>query len=256
MLRLNSSSTAFRSRTSELKPIDRLLAASAFLKGLLPERMEFACKRWYFRRQISKGRFRSPEPEFRSLEDYVATGDWVLDIGANVGHYSLLLSRLVGPSGRVIAIEPIPQTFELLVSNCALSAHKNTTCLNVAASDETAIILMAIPKWKGSNRSNLYEAKITPDVDDKHALSVLSVPVDAFELPNEISLIKIDVEGHEEQVVRGMTGLLLKYKPLLIVEGRRADSQLLNIGYSSSHLPGSPNHIWRHSDHAARSSSH
>src|SRR5215471_2881975 len=97
-------------------------AVSAMLKSLagrLPSKLQQELKRLYFARGLRKGTFESEEIEFRRLEEWVGAGDWVLDLGANVGYFTAKLSRLVGPGGRVLAFEPIRETFELLSANVA-----------------------------------------------------------------------------------------------------------------------------------------
>ena len=78
-------------------------------------------KRLQFAHQIRTNSFYTDEAEFSRLEEWVSEGDWVLGVGANIGHYTMKLSALVGPSGRVIAFEPVPATFELLAANAAKS---------------------------------------------------------------------------------------------------------------------------------------
>ena len=68
------------------------------------------------RRQIRRGTFETWEPEFHILHEFVSPGDWVIDVGANVGYYTKKFSDLVGPHGRVIAVEPVPETFSFLAS--------------------------------------------------------------------------------------------------------------------------------------------
>lgn len=87
------------------------------LAAKLPLPIQQELKRFYFAWQIRRGRFYTDEKEFSLLNAFIAHGDWVLDIGANIGHYTRRLSDLVGPAGRVIAFEPIPQTFEVLAAN-------------------------------------------------------------------------------------------------------------------------------------------
>src|SRR5580698_10220999 len=96
--------------------------ASRFPVGLQQE-----LKRVKFRRDIRNGTFRTDEPEFNRLREWVRVGDWVVDIGANVGHYTLELSSLVGRTGRVFAFEPIPETFELLAAHAARCENQNVT---------------------------------------------------------------------------------------------------------------------------------
>jgi len=65
-------------------------------------------RRLFFRRQIRGRAFFTDEREYGLLDTWLAQDDWVLDIGANVGHYTMRMSELVGANGRVIAIEPVP----------------------------------------------------------------------------------------------------------------------------------------------------
>jgi 23S rRNA U2552 (ribose-2'-O)-methylase RlmE/FtsJ len=87
------------------------------LAAALPASWQNDLKRAYFRRQIKKDLFTTSEPEYKNLHAFIAPGDWVIDVGANIGHYTKRLSELVGAGGRVIAVEPVPETFALLSSN-------------------------------------------------------------------------------------------------------------------------------------------
>ena len=73
------------------------------LASRLPFPARQTLRAWKYWLQAASGHFRSDEPEFHQLQELVRTGDWVLDVGANVGQYTLRLSELVGKEGRVIA---------------------------------------------------------------------------------------------------------------------------------------------------------
>ena len=62
----------------------------------LPARWQTELKRVHFGRQITQGNFFTSEPEYKLLPELISPGDWVIDIGANVGHYTKRLSELVG----------------------------------------------------------------------------------------------------------------------------------------------------------------
>ena len=79
----------------------------------LPQYWRQMLKQWSSRRQIKAGRFRIPEKEYDILPKYLKQGDWVLDVGANIRHYTVRFAELVGPTGRVIAFEPMSATFSL-----------------------------------------------------------------------------------------------------------------------------------------------
>ena len=212
----------------------------------LPRRYQRELKRKMYRRQIRKGDFDTKEAEFGKLASWVNSGDWVLDVGANVGHYTCRFSDLVGKTGRVIALEPVPETFELLAANVAAFPHNNVTLLNVAASDEPAVQGICIPKFD-SGLDNLYEARLA---DGQSELSVLCLTIDSFNFPRPIHLAKIDAEGHELSVLRGMRSILERDHPLLIVEDNSPDiTEYLveKFGYVASKETGSPNRVFTYS---------
>ncbi len=214
------------------------------IASVLPTRWQQALKRLHLGRAIRRGEFTSDEPEFARLAEWVRPGDWAVDVGANIGHYTFRLSQLVGGSGRVIALEPVPLTFELLAANAARLAHANVTLLNVAASDQPKAVTMTLPKFH-TGLDNYYMASITEG--GTGGLQTLSVPIDSLELPHAVSLIKLDVEGHELPALRGMRRLLQRDRPTLIVEGNSIDvaSELFGLGYRMEQIPGSPNRIFR-----------
>jgi FkbM family methyltransferase len=199
----------------------------------------------YYARQIHRRRFRSPEPEWDRISDLVKPGDWVIDIGANVGHYTLRLAELVGRDGRVIAIEPVPVTFALLSANLISARLQNVSLFNIAASDTTTIAGIDIPG--GDQLSgNYYQAHLS--TASNAALSIMCAPIDNLRLPRRISLIKIDAEGHEAAVLRGIHELLRRDRPVLIVEapGRDVMEFLSALDYSGRQAPGSPNCVLTH----------
>ena len=194
--------------------------------------------------QIRAHSFRAPEPEYDLLPQMITLGDWTLDIGANVGHYTLRLSELVGSGGRVIAFEPVPATFEVLTANAALAPHPNITLINAAASDSTGIAGMMIPKYEDIGLDNFYLARLSGTAS---GLQVLSLTVDSLALPHPVRVVKIDTEGHELSVVRGMKRLLDRDHPTLIVEDNDPEVcvYLEGLGYSSEKIADSSNRIFR-----------
>jgi FkbM family methyltransferase len=209
------------------------------------ERFQRTLKRYTYGRQIRAGRFGASEPEYAQLDRLVAAGDWVIDVGANIGHYTLRLAELVGPRGRVFAFEPIPPTFELLAANCALSPHRNITLFNAAVSEDAGVVSMVVPEWgRLGSRLNFSEARITADGGGSDAWSVLTLRVDDLGLPRRIGLIKVDAEGHEAAVIRGMARLIERDRPVIIAEGTAASALLESLGYEGRHQPDSPNYTW------------
>lgn len=213
------------------------------LAARMPHRWQQTLKRHYFAQQISRARFLTDEPEYALLDQLVAPGDWVLDIGANIGHYTARLSELVGTQGRVFAFEPIPDTFEILTANATRFRHRNVTLLNVAASDTSAVASMTMP-LTDSGLPDYYRAHIEASGD---GVRIVCLPVDSLALPQRISLVKIDAEGTEREVLAGMTRLIERDRPTLIVEGDDPEigARLERLGYTGTHLPESPNILYR-----------
>jgi len=214
----------------------------ALLKRLvsqLPDRYQQNLRRTYFAHQIKGGRFVSDEPEFCQVCQWISAGDWVIDIGANVGHYTFCFANLVGARGRVIAVEPVPETFELLANNVAFLPHRNVTLLNIAASDTPQIQGMTVPTYE-TGLANYYGAYLTRQ---DPAFRVLCTPLDSLHLDHPIRLVKIDAEGHELCVLQGMQALIERDHPVLVVECGSAEMTdfLSDFGYCFEKTKGSPN---------------
>ncbi|MBI2216457.1 MAG: FkbM family methyltransferase [Candidatus Rokubacteria bacterium] len=196
---------------------DRRLKSLALT--LLPDRALLAVKKRHYVRAV---RDFSP-PEAPVLQALVQRGDHVLDVGANVGWYTKLLSELVGPGGRVFSAEPVPPTFELL-SFCVRSLRlDNVELVDCALSDGAGWATMEVPRYADGGE-NYYEAEL---VEDRQAASgsdlrrfrVRRDAIDSrFGGCRAPAFIKIDVEGHECAVLRGGRGLICRARPALFVE--------------------------------------
>ncbi len=206
----------------------------------LPTSWQQELKQRYFAVQYRLGVFKSEEPEFETVKKYVSPGDWVFDIGANVGHYTAKLSRLVGLEGRVFAFEPVSESFELLTANSRFFPHSNVTLLNIAASDKTGLASMAVPTGE-TGLKDYYMAHLTDSTSHQQVFCLL---IDSLQIKQQVSLIKIDTEGHELAVLMGMKALLERCRPTLIVEANTADEVMdfvRDLGYTVVQHPDSPN---------------
>ena len=209
----------------------------------LPKKTQQELKKLYFSYQIKKNNFVSDEKEFTKLKNWVHADDWVIDVGANVGHYTKKLSEIVGSEGRVIAFEPMMATFELLASNVAKFSTDNVTLLNVAASDSSTMQGMLLPKFD-TGLDNYYMAKITTS---SPSFQILCISIDSLDLPNSVSLVKIDAEGHDLKVLEGMKATITKDHPVLLIEESSMEIErfLTNFGYTSERLHGSHNKVFK-----------
>jgi FkbM family methyltransferase len=195
----------------------------------LPQVIRSPLKRLRYKSQIRSGSFVSPEPEFRVLSNYLRPGEWAIDVGANVGHYTLRMAEIVGDAGRVIAFEPIPDTFKLL---CANVRKGNVTFINAAASASSSMANMSVP------HGNAYRAAI-----GSGNIRVLCLCIDELNLPARVALLKVDAEGHDAEVLKGAERTILRDRPVLIVESGGAEGWLGERGYRCTRLEGSPNLI-------------
>lgn len=214
----------------------------------LPKHWRTVLKRIHFRRRIRRGTFVSDEPEFSMLSRVVASGDWVVDVGANVGFYTKRLAELVGPEGRVLAFEPVPETFVLLTDNLETCRLSNVTLFNAAVSETTRLVGMSIPEYSDTSQPNYYQAHVTSLADSE--LRIFTVSLDSIQIPTTVRLIKIDAEGHEYSVLKGMRKTLLRDRPILIVEAPHTEARKLveSLGYVGTTLPGSPNVVFHRND--------
>ena len=209
----------------------------------MPTAWQLEIRRHLYRRQIRRGVFITHEPEYVLLSSFLSEGDWAIDIGANIGHYTKGMSDLVGARGRVIAFEPVADTFALLAANARNYRYQNVTLLNAAASDKTGITGISVPRLT-NGLNNYYEATVVSNGD---GLPVMTLALDSLELPAAVRLVKIDAEGHELSVLKGMRQLIARDKPVLIVEVSSNDVHifLAKMGYTRETLANSPNHIYR-----------
>jgi len=143
----------------------------------------------------------------------VKKGQTVVDIGANIGYYTLLAARLVGPRGKVYAFEPDPANFALLKKNVETNGHSNVVLVNSAVSDKTQRAKLFLnPTNKGDHR--LYDSK-----DGRPSVPVQTLRLDDFfrQLDKKVDLIKMDIQGSEAKAFDGMKGLLAKNKSVKLV---------------------------------------
>ena len=146
--------------------------------------------------------FRSYEPfETSLLSAEVRPGMRIVDVGANIGYYTLLFSKLTGEGGHVYAFEPEPENFALLQQNLSRNNRTNVEVFNLAASDsggESFLYLstenhgdhQAYPSDYGRKKVRITLARL----DDR--------------VPGPIDLLKMDVQGFEAHVLNGMQSVI------------------------------------------------
>lgn len=159
------------------------------------------------------------ELEGRFLQGYCGPGDVVAEVGANIGAHTVTLARAVGDAGRVLAIEPQPVVFQAMCANLALNCVLNVDAVNCGCAATGQVL--AIPLVDYAQQGNFGGLALrTPD-------GVSSRPVrcepldDLLRQYNRVDLIKIDVEGMEQDVLAGAVEAIREWKPVLYVENDR-----------------------------------
>lgn len=149
------------------------------------------------------------------LMNLIRPGMTVLDIGAAFGYFTLLSAYKTGENGRVISFEADPVNFQILKQNTYINNfHKRTTLVNKAVSDRVG---KAKLHYKADN---LYGMNSLVGKSDERSVEVDTVTIDSFLQQhniNNVSVIKMDVEGYEPYVMRGMKETIRNSKNLRIV---------------------------------------
>jgi FkbM family methyltransferase len=151
---------------------------------------------------------------------FLPPGGVAIDIGANLGEWTLPLARRVGLSGRVLAIEPAPRAAMALGKTLAANALVQADLVQCALGDHDGAAALAVPLVT-SARSDTGTARIGPASAGHHLVSVQLRRLDGLAEErglDRIDLIKIDVEGHERRVLDGGAASLARFRPALILE--------------------------------------
>lgn len=158
------------------------------------------------------------EPEVTEIFlNEIQEGSVIIDIGANIGYFSLLGASKVGDIGKVFAFEPEPNNYKLLVKNIKLNGYENVIPIEKAVSNENKSTKLFL--GKDSSMNSLIQG------DNENTTSD-SVPVDTINLDtyfndhplkSKIKLIKMDIEGAEMMALLGMRNLIKENKELVII---------------------------------------
>ena len=159
------------------------------------------------------------EQETRLVKQLVKEGDVALDIGANIGYYTLILARAVGANGHVYAFEPDPTNFHMLKLNVEANGYTNVTCVKKAVGDSNGKGRLYVrPGTFGDYRS--YDPREPRLFDSSDSFEVETVKLDdLFSGSQErVDFVKMDIQGAEAVAVKGMSRLLEKHHPKIIAE--------------------------------------
>ncbi|WP_372898469.1 FkbM family methyltransferase [Stieleria sp.] len=178
--------------------------------------------------------------EMKLFRQVVKPGDIVAEIGANIGSHTVGLAQQVQRQGRILAFEPQPVVFQNLCANVALNGLTNVDTFHcgLGAAPDTTVV----PDIRYEQEGNFGGFSLSTRYRQGTPVEVKRFD-DVFRYPR-LNLIKIDVEGMEEAVLRGARGSIERFKPVLYVENDRVEQSealirlIMEMGYRLWwHLP-------------------
>ncbi len=171
----------------------------------------------------------------------IEAGGAVIDVGANLGEWTVPFARKVGAAGRVLAIEPAPRSAAALASTLAANGLHQAEIFRCAIGEHDGVAQFAVPIVT-STRTDTGTARIGPACAGHDALQVPLRSLDSLAAEHNLTglhLIKIDVEGHERRVLEGAAAILDRWRPVLVIETGHEDEsdraaihdRLAGLGY-------------------------
>jgi len=158
------------------------------------------------------------------FKKFISEGDFAIDIGANIGQMTIQIAIATGTKGLTLGFDPNPYVFEVLSENIKLNPEKtNIVAHNVAITEKEEEFYYA------SSEASFNNGGISSIKENRHGkfsldTKVKGVHLESFldkEYPDFISklkLIKIDTEGYDKEIIKSITNLLKRYKPVVITE--------------------------------------
>lgn len=153
------------------------------------------------------------EEQTKLVEKEVKKGFWVVDVGANIGYYTLLMSRLVGDSGKVFAFEPDDENFSILKKNIDVNHCSNVVAEQCAVSDSAGEAKLY------KNRENTADSRVFWSKGHEPSMAVRTVNLDDYfgKEAARINFIKMDIQGFEVYALRGMRKILAAARNLKVM---------------------------------------
>ena len=155
------------------------------------------------------------EAEMEWFLQQMQPGQTFIDVGANIGIYSLHASRRLGGSGKVHAFEPTPETFDILTKNLRLNQLTNVQCHEIALADRSGNLYLVAGDRPASNST----ADAVTNSDG--GVSIPATTLDEFctlHSVENVDFVKVDIEGGELAFFKGGRERLLKHKPTILFE--------------------------------------
>ena len=155
--------------------------------------------------------------ETKIIQENIKAGMTCIDIGAHIGYYTLLMSKLVGDRGKVYAFEPDPTNYKLLRQNIDANGIQNVVAEQKAVwKKKDKIKLYLSPDNTGDHR--IYQANVQPHPTNRQEVEVEAIRLDTYfaKIDSKINFIKMDIQGAECQALTGARRILSDNKDLKI----------------------------------------
>lgn len=145
----------------------------------------------------------------------IKSGDWIVDAGANIGSHTVPYAEAVGPTGKVIAFEPVPQSFACLLVNTR--GFDNVIAFHRGLSNAPGFKLMEIDPNAGASRIKRGASLVKGTEIELIGQLEYFCPLDYYDL-GKLDFLKIDVEGHEIEVLMGARETIKRCRPRILCE--------------------------------------
>ena len=150
------------------------------------------------------------------LKSIVKSGFNIIDLGANIGYYTLIFAKLAGPRGSVISFEPDHDNFQLLLNNIKANKFNNVTAVNKAVSEKNGTIKLFLSSHNNGDH------RVYDSGDARESVIIKTVSVDNYidsisKNKIKIDLVKIDIQGAEFSAIMGMLNTLRNNNSIIIV---------------------------------------
>ena len=176
------------------------------------------------------------ELESRFILSLLRNPGLVIEVGANMGVHTVPMARSLAGQGRnMLVFEPQPVIFQQLCANLALNGLMNVRAFPYACGRENGQVTFEIPDYRSTGNfggTGMSEGAGAPDARRE---TVQCVRVDDLAPEGQVGLIKVDVEGFEQQVLEGCEGILARCRPLLYVENDRLENSASLIQWLFDH---------------------
>jgi FkbM family methyltransferase len=164
------------------------------------------------------------------LADYIAAGDTVVDVGANIGSHTLFFARRVGGDGRVISFEAQRFLFQVLCGNVAINSLRNVWSIPAALGRKQGRVDVPVPDYGRNNNYGGFSLDFPTFKESGYMLRLDDLPLE------NCQLIKIDVEGMELDVLQGSRKTIRLFRPVLYLENNRPDRSKPLLDFISAEL--------------------